>query len=109
MVYGRTFVLQMDHRPLLSIYSSNKGNPKYTVNQLQCWGTLLLDYDFKMEYIPLKELEHVNGLSKLIPKFNKPIKDIVIALLRSENKIKNVLFNSVSELPVTLDNIRFEA
>ena len=51
----------------------------------------------------------MDGLSRLIPKFNKPFKDTVIALLRPENKIKNVLFNTVTELPVTLDKIRVEA
>ena len=51
-----------------------------------------------MEYIPSKELGHVDGLSRLIPKFNEPFEDIVIASLRSEEEIKYVLFNTVSEL-----------
>ena len=79
------------------------------MNRLQCWGTLLLDYDFKMEYIPTKELGHVDGLFRLIPKFNKPFENTAIASLRLENEIKNILFNIVSELPVTLDKIRIEA
>ena len=35
--------------------------------------------------------------------------NIVIALRRLENEIKNFLFNTVSELPFTLDKIRIEA
>ena len=66
----------------------------------------MLDYNFKMEYIPSKELEHADGLPRLITKFTKPFEDTVIALLRLENEIKNILFNTVSELPITLDKIR---
>ena len=57
-------------------------------------GSLLLDYNFKMEYIPSKEFGHVDRLSRFIPKFNEPFENTVIASLRSENEIKNVLFNS---------------
>ena len=35
MVFGRTFVSQKDHRPLLNIQGSKNGIPKYTVNRLQ--------------------------------------------------------------------------
>ena len=69
----------------------------------------MLDYDFKIEFIPSNELRHADGLSRLIPKFNEPLEDTVIALLRSKNVIKNVLFNVVGELPVILDKISIEA
>ena len=62
-----------------------------------------------MEYIPSKELGHADGLFRFIPLFNQPFEDTVIASLRSENEIKNVLFNTISELPVTLDKIKIEA
>ena len=83
MVYGRTFVLQTEQRPLLSIYGSKKSIPKHTANRLQRWGILLLDYDFKMEYIPSKESGHAGGLCRLIPKFNEPFEDTVIASQKS--------------------------
>ena len=87
-VHDRTFVLQTDYCPFLSIYGSKKkGMSKNTENRLQRWGTLLLDYDFKMEYLPSKELGHADGLYRLIPKFNKPFEDTVIASRRSENEI----------------------
>ena len=86
MVHGWTFILlQTDNRPLLSIYGSKLDIPKHTANRLRRWRTLLLDYDFKLEYIPSKELGHTDGLSKLIPKFNEPFEDTVIASLRSKN------------------------
>ena len=90
MVHDRTFLLQTGNSPLLRICSSKKGIPKHRANQLQCWGILFLDYDFKMDYIPSKELGHADGLSRLIPKFNELFEDTVIASLRLENEIKNV-------------------
>ena len=86
MVHDRTFILQTDPHPSLSISGSKKGISKHTTNRLQHWGTLL-DYDLKVEYIPLKELGHADGLSTLIPKFNEPFEDTVIASLRSESEI----------------------
>ena len=69
----------------------------------------MLDYDFKMEFIPSKELRHTDGLFRIIPKFNELFEDTVIVLLRLENEIKNVLFNPIRELPFTSDKIRIEA
>ena len=62
-----------------------------------------------MEHIPLKDLGHADGLSRLIPKFNKSFEDTIIASLSLQNEMKNVLFNKVGELPVTLDKLRIEA
>lgn len=56
------------NRPLLTIYGSKKGMPTHTANRLQCWGTILLNCDFTMEYQPFKKLGYANGLSRLIPK-----------------------------------------
>lgn len=34
-LYGRKFILNTDHKPLLAIFGSNKGVPSYTANRLQ--------------------------------------------------------------------------
>ena len=47
-IHGKIFTLQMDHQPLLSIFGSKKGIPTYIVIQQQIWGTILLNYNFKM-------------------------------------------------------------
>ena len=108
-VHGRKFVLQTDHRPLLSIYGSKKGIPTHTANRLQRWGVILLNYDFKMEFLPSKKLGHADGLSRLIPKFSEPLEDTVIAALHAESEVKGVLCNAIKELPVTLEEIRKRA
>ena len=108
-LHGRHFLLQTDHKPLLTIFGSKKGLSTHTANRLQRWGTILLNYDFKMEFLPSQKISHADGLSRLIPKMREPLEDTVIASLRTERDINNVLCNTVRELPVTLEEIKREA
>lgn len=63
MIHGRKFILQTDHCPLFTIFASKKGIPKHTANKLQCWGTILLNCNFKMEHLSSKKLGHADDLS----------------------------------------------
>ena len=108
-IHGRHFRLQTDHKPLLNIFGSKKGLPTHTANRLQRWGTILLNYNFNMEFLPSKKLCHADGLSRLIPKQSEPLEDTVIASLRTERDLKTSLCNTIRELPVTLDEIKREA
>ena len=108
-LHGRHFLLQTDHKPLLTIFGSKKGLPTHTANRLQRWGAILLNYDFKMEFLPSQKLGHADGLSRLIPKMREPLEDTVIASLRTESIMSTVLCNTVRELPVTLEEIKKEA
>ena len=108
-LHGRRFTLQTDHKPLISIFGSKKGLPTYTANRLQRWGTILLNYNFSIEFLSSAKLGHADGLSRLIPKQNEPLEDTVIASLRSEKNYAQILHNTVKELPVTLKDIIREA
>ena len=108
-IHGRRFTLQTDHKPLISIFGSKKGLPTYTANRLQRWGTILLNYNFNIEFLSSAKLGHADGLSRLIPKHNEPLEETVIASLRSEKNYSQILFNAVKELPVTLRDIIREA
>ena len=87
-LYGREFILQTDHCLFLAIFGSKKGIPTHTANHLQKWATMLLNYSFKMELLPSKEIAHVDRLSRLIPKNTKSLEETVIASLMSEIDIK---------------------
>jgi hypothetical protein len=50
-IFGRPFILESDHKPLLSIFGSKKGVPIYTANRLTRWALTLMMYDFEMKYI----------------------------------------------------------
>ena len=50
-----------------------------------------------------------NGLSRLVPKYSEPFEDTIIAALRTDCEIKNMIANTIKELPVTLLEIKSEA
>ena len=51
-LHGRFFTLQTDNKPLITIFGSKKDQPIYTANRLLRGGTILLNYNFKIEYLP---------------------------------------------------------
>ena len=77
---GRRFILQTDHKPLV-IFGSKKGLPVYTANRLLRWGTILLNYNFKIEFLTSKNICHADSLSRLIPKNTEVFEDSIIATL----------------------------
>ena len=48
-------------------------------------------------------------MPRLIPKIRKLLEETIIASLSFEMEVKNVLYNTVKKLPVTLEEIRFKA
>ena len=59
-LHGRFFTLQRDQKPLITIFGSKKGLPIYTANRLLRWWTILLNYNFKIEYLPSKQISHAD-------------------------------------------------
>ena len=98
-IHGRTFVLQTDHKPLLLIFGTKKGVPTHSTNRLKRWSVILLNYNFKIQYMPSKKIAHTDGLSRLIPDNAELLEETVIAALKQEQELKEVLINTVSELP----------
>ena len=105
-VHGRKFILQTNHKLLLSIFGSKKGVPTHSTNRLQRWSVILLNYNFKIQYMPSKKIAHADGLLRLIPDNAELFEETVIAALKQEQELKEVLINTVSELPVTMEEIK---
>ncbi|XP_055633658.1 uncharacterized protein K02A2.6-like [Toxorhynchites rutilus septentrionalis] len=72
IIFGRRFVLEIDHKPLLAIFGSKKGIPTYTANRLQRWALTLLLYDFDIHYVSTDALGHADILSRLINRHVRP-------------------------------------
>ena len=89
----------------MSIFGPKKGVPTHSANSLQRWSVILLNYNFKIQYMPSKKIANADGLSRLIPDNVELLEETVIAALKQEQELKEVLINSVSELPVTLEEI----
>ena len=71
---------------------------RYAANKLQRWGTILLNYNFRMKFLSSSKVCHVDGFeqsipknSELIPKNSEPLEDMVISSLRLEVEIKNTM------------------
>ena len=105
-LHGRFFTLQTDHKPL-TIFGSKKGLPIYSANRQIRWRKILLNYNFKIEYFPSKQISHADELSRLVPKYSEPFEDTITAALRTDCEIKNMIANT-KELPVTLLEIKSE-
>lgn len=101
MVYGRHFVLQTDHKPLLSIFGSKKGIPVYTANRLQRWALTLIAYDFTIEYVKTDDFGHADILSRLIATHTLDQEDTVVASVSLERDICSTFFTAISTLPLT--------
>ncbi|XP_055680707.1 uncharacterized protein K02A2.6-like [Lutzomyia longipalpis] len=101
-IYGRKFILQTDHKPLLSIFGSKKGVPVQTANRLQRWALILLAYDFDIQYIPTNDFGGADVLSRLIQQQKANDEEFVIALVNEEVNIDSILINDVNKkFPVT--------
>ena len=74
-LHGRLLTLQTDHKP-----GSKKGRAIYTANKQLKWGMILLNYNFKIEYLPSKQISHADGLSRLVPKYSEPFEDTISSL-----------------------------
>src|SRR5436309_15970095 len=66
-IYGRHFILQTDHRPLLALFktSNTKGLDTRSANRLKRWALRLIGFDFDIEYIRTENFGQADALSRL--------------------------------------------
>ena len=100
----------MFNKPTINRYCRflvrKKGVPTHSTNRLQRWSVILLNYNFKIQYMPSKKIAHADGLSRLIPDNAELLEETVIVALKQEQELKEILINTINELPVTLEEIK---
>ena len=64
-IYGRTFQLVSDHKPLMSIMDAQKGIPVMVSARLQRWALMLAAYDYSIVNRPGPKLANADCLSRL--------------------------------------------
>nr|XP_039263176.1 uncharacterized protein K02A2.6-like [Styela clava] len=63
--YGRPFVLETDHKPLLGLLGKNKPLPVAAPPRMIRWKVLLDGYQYELVYVPGKNQANSDALSRL--------------------------------------------
>ncbi|PIO52877.1 hypothetical protein TELCIR_25810 [Teladorsagia circumcincta] len=103
-IHGRHFILKTDHKPLISIFGNKKGVPVYSANRLQRWATMLLNYNFSIQYVNTKDFGQADALSRLISPHTSEPEDRVIAAIDTE--ITAEILDNCNHLPVSFEAIQ---
>ncbi|XP_055921606.1 uncharacterized protein K02A2.6-like [Eupeodes corollae] len=109
MVFGRKFKLHTDHKPLLAIFGKKTGIAVHQANRLQRWAVKLLAYDFDISFISTSSFGYADVLSRLIDKNIQVAEDFVIASIKIEQDVKQILADNLGNLPVTHQMVKFES
>ena len=64
-LYGRSFTLVTDHKPLTTILNTRKGIPSLAAARLQRWAIILSAYRYEIEFKCTQEHSNADGLSRL--------------------------------------------
>ena len=64
-LFGRSFTLITDHKPLESIFNPEKGVPAMTAARLQRYALFLAGFEYNIEYKSTKNHCNADGLSRL--------------------------------------------
>ena len=64
-VYGRSFTLVTDHRPLCKILGEKEGIPPLAAARMQRWALLLSAYQYKIQHIPGSQNHCADCMSRL--------------------------------------------
>ena len=92
-LYGREFILVMDHRPLCKIFGHDQGVPPLAAARMQRWALILSAYQYRIQYIPGEQ----NNCADCMPR---------LPLVKSSlDEDKAVLALSLHALPVTSSDI----
>ena len=95
-LYGRKFILVMDHKPLLTLLGPKKAIPSLAAARLQRWAVLLSAYMYDIEFRPTGEHSNVDALSRLPLKVNyTPVGDVN----------NSFMIGQVQALPVVADEV----
>ena len=94
-LYGRSFILVTDHKPLLCILGPKQGIPELAAARLQRWALILAAYNYKIEFRPTQEHGNVDGLSRL------PLPEVT----HSDPDINSLNVSQIEALPVQADQV----
>ena len=100
-LWGRTFELVTDHKPLVTIFQENKALPIMAARRIQRWAYILMGYNYTIRFRPNEKHGNADCFSRLPmgpdPKFDK------------EETIREMVGQVEEQSPVTASKIAVEA
>ena len=97
-LYGRSFTLITDHKPLTAILGPKKGIPPLAAARLQRWAWILSAYKYEIEFRLTGDHGNADGLSRL------PISGVKPLDKSSDPKVFNIA--QMEALPVNVRQLR---
>ena len=64
-LYGRSFTILTDHRPLLTLFGPQQPVPAHAAARLQRWALILASYNYKIEYRSTTAHADADSMSRL--------------------------------------------
>ncbi|KAJ8338235.1 hypothetical protein SKAU_G00372010 [Synaphobranchus kaupii] len=95
-LYGRTFTISTDHKPLISLFHEKKPVPQMCSPRVQRWAVLLRAYEYKIVYKPGKEHANADALSRL------PLPQTA----EEDDTDQVLMINVMDDSPVTTTQVR---
>lgn len=79
-LFGRSFTLQTDHKPLVAIFGDKRGVPTMAASRLQRWAEYLSAFDYRIQYITGESNVNADFLSRLAvePKKDENIHELKV-------------------------------
>ena len=97
-LYGKKFTLITDHKPLMTIFSPQKGISTTTAARLQRYALFLSGYSYDIKYKNTKEHGNCDSLSRLPLKISEDS--------NQQDATELFYMSHFEKLPVTADEIR---
>ena len=97
-LFGRSFTILSDHKPLQHLFAETKGIPVLASARIQRWALILSAYNYSIEYKPGSTHSNADGLSRL------PLPDTPTEVPVPTETI--LVMDMLNSLPVTAQHIK---
>ncbi len=85
-LYGHHFVLQTDHKPLLTLFNEGKLVPQQASNRIQRWALKLAAYENTIDFRTSKQHANADAFSRLpLPEVSELVPNLPEVVLMIEN------------------------
>ena len=107
-IYGRKFILNTDHKPLISIFKPGNGISAHSANRLQRWALTLVDYNFEIQYKNTKDFGEADALSRLIHDKQNVLEEEDKVIASIEADAQHEFDQNIKRMTITAEDIRRE-